>query len=130
MSREIIFRGIRIDNGQWVYGYYVKNKLSGKCYIIDAHKNAADPVKVIPETVGEYTGLEDKKGAQIFEGDVLQDYAKNGKPISQVVIFWSIGFWDGEPLEGSIYRLCYAGYKRAEVIGNIHQNPELLEATK
>ena len=78
-------------------------------------------------TLMQWTGLKDRNGKEIYEGDILQDYGKNGKPITRVKVIWNDGFWDGEPLEGERYKTCYAGFKRCEIIGNVFKNPELLE---
>lgn len=123
--REILFRGKRIDNGEWVEGSLVIWK-DGSCSIEIGNFEAA----VDPSTVGQYTGMTDKNGKRIFEGDVVKaEYKGNNKGLDGVgeVVFKECKFalvwgWHKE-----IVCLTHFDNVEFEVIGNIHDNPDLLE---
>ena len=127
--REILFRGKRLDNGAWETGSLVIVRMDchdAQYYIADKMTGYHTPVD--PSTVGQYTGLMDKNGERIWEGDVVR--CGTGR-ICKVTFFISPGFsgFDLVPVVGF-----YAPppnewllFADTEIIGNIHDNPELLE---
>ena len=142
---EILFRGKRTDNGEWVEGYLIKwiNPLTRmpKFFILTQEEISAitgEPTgylkiemsrhEVDPSTVGQYTGLTDKNGKKIFEGDIVKGLFVFGE-ISSVVIF-KYGYFGIEWNIDEIKVLDpFLGLRNieCEVIGNIHDNPELLK---
>ena len=132
MNREIEFYGRRLDNGGWLYGDLMHDDQGG-CYIypLDA-ENLYVQNKVDPDTVGQFTGLCDKHGVKIFEGDIVR-WNKDQK--LYVVEFRSGMFYASvEPCNPHIYGgfplwfLC-EDEQHCEIVGNRYDNPELL-ATK
>ena len=129
--RKILFRGKRLQGGEWVEGYFFKSDInkkereSGKATMIftpdcdtfimvpECHNS----FMVVSDTVGQYTGLKDKNGKRIFEGDILSIWNE-----SHDVVVFEDGAFD---LENTSIPIRFAN--KFEVIGNIHDNPELLE---
>lgn len=143
--REIIFRGKSKNDGEWICGGAVHqtdfygDKVD-RWFIIDGTETFANkigrPIRVIPETIGQYTGLTDKNGKKIFEGDIIKthgndsyvikygEYIPRNYCLARYYDKPTIGFYayDGERcFQLSTNSRCY------EVIGNIHDNPELME---
>ena len=126
--REILFRGKRIDNGELVYGDFIR--YSGEKSIIMVDLLEEEDYWVSSETVGQYTGLKDKNGKKIFEGDIVtawsQGYQATGEVKQRID-----GLWLMYPAyqHGKQWGLCPnpKGATTVEIIGNIHDNPELME---
>ena len=125
--REILFRGKRIGNSEWVYGYYVPvcfGRFPCKPAIVPESDGTWEPIEIKKETVGQFTGLPDKNGKKIFEGDIIScGYLCNFfvEYSEEDAEYWA-NFGDSI---GSLHT--YFDPKRATVIGNIYDNPELLE---
>lgn len=135
--REILFRGKRLDNGEWAYGsLFVGFK---KCYIcpeaiamynFDGALCLGGFIEVDPSTVGQYTGLKDKHGKKIFEGDILGSRYDNLylDDVAIEVVKWFRNGWYIQQENYLPDALCeYGVLPYSEVIGNIHDNLELLK---
>lgn len=118
--RTIKFRGKRIDGGGWITGYYVKelNPYIKDTEEIDAIITKAGDYEVIPESVGQWTGLVDRHGKEIFEGDVLR--YSDGEILAVEFDNRTAQFTAKTRWLWTIIDVC-------EIIGNIHDNPELME---
>ena len=121
--REVIFRGKRTDNGEWVKGYlYITHIGAHEIGSYDAEINIERlTFDVIPETVGQYTGLTDNNGVKIFEGDIV-DYISSdviGNPKTGTIIVEDMTDYD---------TMIYLNHSdELQIIGNIHDNPEILK---
>lgn len=140
--REILFRGKRLDNGEWALGYVGVFKGTTQIYVpftAEEEKENEGHIfsvigglwhTVIPETIGQFTGLTDKNGKVIFEGDIVVfnrgRNLRNSRPHPEVI------FFDERNVQFTRYTSPYATLQKdmmneCEVIGNIHDNPELVE---
>lgn len=128
--REVLFRGERVDNGEWVEGYVVK--WADESVTIDSGSWAHPAYAVKPTTVGQYIGLTDKNGKRIFEGDIIRipdDYDEFGHNAGEVyAIYFAYGGFRMKPKYGKGARGYWVEDDNIfDVIGNIHDDPELLE---
>ncbi len=158
--REILFRGKRVVNGEWVEGNFCMSALEqqrglcgvdGYIRLYDSNKGKMEAYEVDRETVGQYTGLKDKNGKRIFEGDIVITQPFSDRPYSKKAKFKQhIGVvrydvrhyksihdeheqdykaaWDVDIKDYGGYGCCsWSAFYKCEVIGNIHDNPELME---
>lgn len=148
--REILFRGKSQYTGEWVMGLLTQLGGLGSCFDIWGIRSINGCYRVDDKTIGQYTGLMDKNGVKIFEGDIVKDIDwGNGRKSGIAVVKY--GYHDVQSDDPFCYGLAYGvyfdgdtlletpaqyfGYDKYqkderyqfEVIGNIHDNPELLE---
>ena len=133
--REILFRGKNIDTGEWVHGIAFPHD-GGRCTL--TYRNPKDGSlecrEVDLDTVGQYTGINDKDGARIYEGDILQARLDDRYPDS---VTTCVVEWHTDPHIGWFIRqagrackpdpLDKFDSKYWEIVGNIHDNPDMLE---
>lgn len=136
MNREIKFRGKAIDGGMWVYGYLIRTTNTAIIVADNAPQgitNGYTKIKienatpVNPNTVGEYTGLKDKNGKEIYEGDVCK---RNGHTELYEIVFYKSAWAIKNQDDKAIWHQEFCNGAKAlwlEVIGSIHENPELLK---
>lgn len=149
--REILFRGKRLDNLEWAYGWYEMypfGKWPVKTSIIpseEAKSGHYEHVEVYPSTVGQYTGLKDKNGKRIFEGDIIKSDNGEQSSISVVkfgeyypkmfYVMMDIYFPIAQHINANGFFAESTKHEDMilfkspffEIIGNVHDNPELLE---
>lgn len=126
--REILFRGKRAENDEWVEGYYAS--IGEYHYILTGRLELVpylgfEHFLVNPETVGQFTGLTDRNGVKIFEGDIVLHKGECGL----MGYSYDYGMFEVD------FDYCFAGFidisaSNCEVLGNIHDNPELLEVSR
>lgn len=120
--REILFRGKHVSSGKWIISPSIRQEADGSVYLLVKRTWYC----VDPETVGQYTGLTDKNGKKIFEGDILEwDIeewkAKGTNHGYRDVVKWDYELFDTRETDWKEY---------CKVIGNVHDDPELLEVAE
>ena len=128
--REILFRGrLKAENGElkkgdWVYGDLV-TLIDGK----EKHLHIYGKGEVKAETIGQYTGLTDKNGKKIFEGDIIR-IIERGETVDGGIVVFENGYPGGWLIKDKTYssKCSLAMRNDVEIIGNIHDNPEILES--
>ena len=129
---ESLYRGKRIDNGEWVYGNLIGEDVivpKGQEFYIEGHylDSGLDMYIVDPKTVGQYTDLKDKNDKKIFKGNIVKCYDEMfRKAFIGEVVYRSGSFCIKEAEDDYLYHFRWDDYE-CEVIGNIHDNPELLK---
>lgn len=124
MTREIMFRGRRIDNGEWVFGSLIQSDI--RCYIVEEWNEATDESTshcVEPTTVGQFTGNFDRIGNKLFEGDLIKFMSGN---IGVVIFSTYKSTFSVTDTEGKGGRYGFVS-KYITRVGNIYDNPELLK---
>ena len=140
--REILFRGKQKENGEWIYGGIYSNNdeyfIINDSLPVNELGSVCNGVPINPETVGQYTGLKDKNGKMIFDGDIIRYTTHSGYLMKS---FDGAIIWDNEyacfgiTMPDLVFpmHLCNIDcieddfIKHCEVIGNIHNNPELIK---
>ena len=134
MQREIKFRGKSIDNGGWVYGSLLQseidvNQIAVKCAICQrfAHDYNISQNEVIPESVGQFTGLKDILGKEIWEGDIIHCLKKGMQfgAVEQVEFKRGCFILRHRDIPVSVFEE-FEDFMDIVVVGNIYENPELL----
>ncbi len=134
MTREILFRGKRTDNGEWVKGFpYITHGGEHQIRYYDSESNIENcSHTVIPDTLGQFTGLTDKNGVKIFEGDIIKhtQVYLHGTVESIGYVKWSTAYacWlAGRYTNGRADMFLGDQSYKLEVLGSLFDNPELLE---
>jgi uncharacterized phage protein (TIGR01671 family) len=134
MEREILFRGKRVDSGEWIEGSLVmvcngETLKRYPCIVVSYNHDTFDWNEVKPDTIGQFTGTEDRNGVKIFEGDVIKAFRTTLKKDAESDFVAGVRFMDG-CFFVNVDTISYMGVallphvRNCEVIGSIHDNPD------
>lgn len=123
MNEQYLFRGKWKDNGEWVEGDLMRWNDGTMRICVEDGDDSKITRTVIPETIGQCTGTLDKNGKFVFGGDIVKAYKHNETPYTEAVTFRDGCFWFG----GWNWVEFLNVFRNIEVIGNIHDNKDLLE---
>ena len=115
--REILFRGKTLDGGEWVYGDFCQSDITEATIHINSGRRSGLHRVIDLETVGQYTGLKDKTGVKIFEGDIIDWDATEWGCQHRELVEWDYDLLDMRKNDWKEF---------CTVIGNIYDNPELM----
>ncbi len=132
--RDIKFRGQQINTKKWIYGYLYKEK---GLYLICENIRYAEEEPIFLDTVGQYTGLKDENGKEIYEGDIIEfsydmfvgyfdTFIAKGKVVFEEGAFYVEVFENERITKDEAYLLYSINLDTIELMGNIYDNPELL----
>lgn len=122
--REVKFRAVRLDTGEWIYG-----DLHLHSPFPHIHSTRGDKAKIDTNTIGQFADLHDKNGKEVYEGDIIIERLKRSrKDGERLVVCFEEFEWKAKNTNGATTSLSLlVEYYTVEVIGNIHDNPELLK---
>ena len=123
--RDIKFRGMRVRGGRWAVGYYS----SPSCIFV---QDLEDDIEIKPETVGQFTGREDKNYNDVYEGDVVDDHYIGKGVVEMGRLGWRVKYYDSYDVWLNDIGKHFGDFVSSEwgcveIIGNIHENPELMK---
>ena len=140
MAREIKFRAKRLDNNEFVIGYYLPMAEGYRhfIYLPLEYLNEHSRIEINPKTLGQYTGLLDKNGKEICKGDIVRVNDDRDGDRTYEVIFEKGCYWGNciytpritTPQKTLLCDLDFFVYQSQEIIGNIYENPELIKGGK
>lgn len=145
--REILFKAKRIDNGEWVEGFYVRQEETSYCFKEDYERHPENTkhyiafdmmtdwgllnkhliAEIDPETLCQYTGMKDKNSNRIWENDIVRIENSMDDGIGNIEFYGGMWYVDGEP-SNTLYDIIeYDDIVEMEVVGNVFDNPELMK---
>ncbi len=132
---EVLYRAMTIRSRKMVYGFPIE--IDGQMYMYIAGSENHRMIRIDPETLGQYIGRKDRNGKKVFAGDILKEYPPNKYVYTTCtgpfqILYYDCSFQYSERRSGKYSRPiddCEDGIEIdiCEVLGNIHENPELLE---